>query len=249
MIIGFIGAGNMAGAMIAHLKDKYSIVVFDPDESRTHGLHALPSGDAVAEQADVVVLAVKPQMLRAAAPRVHAGKLVISIAAGKPLAALQTLMPVAAIVRAMPNLAASVGAAVTAMCAGANVTSEQKQTARAVLESIGIVLELEEKHFSVFTALSGCSPAFALLYMDALAAAGVRDGLPKNTALTIAAGATLGAARLLQESGAHPRHLIDQVCSPGGTTIEGMNALRARGFEAAVDAAVEAALRKDKELQ
>ena len=112
----------------------------------------------------------------------------------------------------------------------------------------GETVELAESQFSVYAALAGCSPAFSLMYMDAMAQAGVKYGIPKALSLKIVAQAVLGTARLLQECGEHPRALIDQVCSPGGTTIEGVVALQQHGFEGAVLEAVRASYEKDQKL-
>ena len=136
----------------------------------------------------------------------------------------------------------------SAFCGNSLKGEEEKSIVRLIFEAAGEVMELDEKLFSVFSALAGCSPAFTLLYVDALAQAGVKYGLPKGVALKVASQAVLGTTRLLQESGEHPRALADQVCSPGGTTIEGVCALQREGFEAAVQAAVDASLEKDRRL-
>ena len=118
----------------------------------------------------------------------------------------------------------------------------------SILEAIGEAVAIDEKFFPLFSAMAGCSPAFHLLYIDAIARAGVRYGLPRETSLKIASQAVLGTVRLLQETGEHPASLIDQVCSPGGTTIEGVCALKANGFEETVMKAIQASLEKDLSL-
>ena len=136
----------------------------------------------------------------------------------------------------------------SAFCGNGLVTEAHRGVVRQIFEAVGEVVELEEHLFPVFSAIAGCSPAFSLLYVEALAQTGVKYGLPKTLSLRIAAQAVLGTTRLVQETGEHPRILIDQVCSPGGTTIEGVCALQREGFEAAVQAAVDASLEKDRRL-
>ena len=117
-----------------------------------------------------------------------------------------------------------------------------------MFDAVGRSMELEESAFSLFSAIASCSPAFTMLYIESLAQAGVKHGLPKAQSLEIATQAVLGTAKLLQETGAHPHVMMDAVCSPGGTTIEGVCSLQRDGLEAAVIAAVDASLEKDKKL-
>ena len=264
MKLGFIGAGNMAGAiirgMVAGGFRGRDIVAYDTDNAKLIrlfedcGICMASSAAETAEQVDALVLAVKPQVFPAAlpplAPVLHrCGTLVISIAAGKSLASIEELLGAGLpVVRVMPNIAAKVGESMAAFCANAQVDEGQKSVVRLIFESVGEVVELEERLFSAYSALAGCSPAFTLLYIDALAEAGVRYGIPKVTALKIVSQAVLGTTRLLQETGEHPRVLIDQVCSPAGTTIEGVCALQDGGFESAVLAAVRESYEKDKAL-
>ena len=263
MKIGFIGAGNMAGAiirgMVAGGFHGSDILVYDTDAAKMAalfeecGVCVCQSGEEACG-GDAVVLAVKPQvfptLLPALAEELHRSQpLVISIAAGKTLEYIEhNIGSGLPLVRVMPNIAAKVGEAMSAFCGNELVRDDHRSIVRLVFEAVGEVIELEEKLFSAFSAIAGCSPAFTLLYVDALAEAGVRYGIPKQTALKIAAQAVLGTTRLLQEGTQHPRELIDQVCSPGGTTIEGMCALQREGFEAAVLAAAQAAMEKDQRL-
>lgn len=264
MKIGFIGAGNMAGAIIrgmcrsgfaAHDIAAYDIVA---DKTRQLaeecGISVSPSAQAAVQGADAVVLAVKPQMFDRVVPPLRdcleqENPLIISIAAGKTLREIGALAGEnRAAVRVMPNINATVSAAISAYTGNRFVTHEQKQLTARILDSVGRCMELEEDAFPVFSAVASCSPAFTLLYMESLAQAGVKHGLPKNRALEIACQAVLGTALLLQETGEHPHVLMDAVCSPGGTTIEGVCALQREGLEAAVIAAVDASLEKDKKL-
>ena len=264
MKIGFIGAGNMAGAiirgMVAAGYHGNDILVYDIDAHKLAelfeqtGVCVCRTPQEVVEGSKTVVVAVKPQVLQTVLSQLsvslhRSNPLVVSIAAGKSLTDLEIMCGKGlSIVRVMPNLNARVGEGIAAFCSNEQVTSSQKDTVCMIFRTVGDIIELEEKHFALFTSLASCSPAFTMLYIDALAQAGVRFGLPKATALQIAEKAVLGTARLMQETGEHPRALMDQVCSPGGTTIEGVCALQQRGFEVAVQAAVQAALEKDRKL-
>ena len=264
MKIGFIGAGNMGGAILRGLVSGGfrggDILVYDKDSSKLMqlfedcGIVIASSAEEVAEQADTVVLAVKPQMLSSVLPPLaqtlgRRSPLVLSIAAGKPLEWIEELLGNGLpLVRVMPNISARVGEGMAAFCSNSNVTDSHKKTVRMIFEAVGQIIELDEHLFPAFTSIAGCSPAFTLMYIDALAEAGVRYGIPKAAALNIAAQSVLGTTRLWQETGEHPRALLDQVCSPGGTTIEGVCALQRNGFENAVLEAVRASFEKDNKL-
>ena len=264
MKVGFIGAGNMAGAIIRGMVSGGfrggDVLAYDIDNAKLMalfedcGIRMCSSGREVAEEADAVVLAIKPQMFGEVLPPLSSSlhrrcPLVISIAAGKTLRAMEELLGAGLpLVRVMPNLNAKVGEAMSAFCGNERMNEGHRGVVRMILESVGEAVELEEKQFPVFSVLSGCSPAYTLMYIDSLAEAGVRGGLPKPLALKIASQAVLGTARLLQETGEHPRALTDQVCSPAGTTIEGVCALQEHGFEAAVLAAAKASLDRDLQL-
>ncbi len=265
MKIGFLGAGNMASAIIRGMVEggvaPASVLVYDIDPQKTYalkkecGVFACQTAEQLCEAAGTVVLAIKPQVFSAAIPPLRSvlltqKPLIISIAAGKTLQNLQELLgEELPLVRVMPNIAAKVGEAVTAYCSNALVTQSHVETVYTIFESVGTVLPIAEEQFGIFSVLGGCSPAYTLMYMDALATAGVRGGLPKSTALAIVAQSVIGAAKLLSETGEHPRQLIDSVCSPGGTTIEGVAALVENGLEEAVLKAAQASLEKDKKLQ
>ncbi len=264
MKIGFIGAGNMASAIVRGMASSgvhgSDMLVYDVDTAKQValfeecGVCMCGSAEEVIYGVEAVVLAVKPQvfpsLLPQLAPALQACRpLIISIAAGKTLASIEELVGEGlAIVRVMPNINAKVGEAMSAYCANAVVTVAQRDTVLRVFDAVGQTIEMAEAHFSAYAALAGCSPAYTLLYMDALAEAGVKYGIPKDVSLQIVAQAVLGTARLLQESGDHPRALVDQVCSPGGTTIEGVIALQQNGFENAVLQAARASMEKDKTL-
>ncbi len=264
MTVGFIGAGNMAGAIIRGMAGSgfrgENIWVYDTDETKLTALYAdcgvtiCPSADSTASGVDALVLAVKPQVLPAVLPMLagtlhRCRPLVISIAAGKDLASLEEMagegLP---LVRVMPNINAKVNESISAFCGNRLVDDTHKGMVRRIFEAVGEVIELEERLFSAFSVIASCSPAYTLLYVDALAQAGVKFGIPKPLAIKIASQAVLGTTRLLQETGEHPRALADQVCSPAGTTIAGVCSLQADGFEAAVIAAAQASLDRDNQL-
>jgi len=260
---GFIGLGNMASAIIRGMAQSGrfpdgSIIGFNRSQGKTLtlaaevGLVPMESAAAVALAADVIVLAVKPQMmgdvLPLIAPMMTPNKLVVSIAAGKPTSYYEQALGQVPVVRVMPNISARVLEAASGICAGAYATAEHLAAVRAVFETVGTVYELSEAQFAVFSALGGASGAFIHLYIDALASAGVKNGLPRVLAQEVACQAVLGAAKLTMESDLHPIQLMDQVCSPGGTTIEGIHTLKRLGFETAVQQAVDAIIAKDHML-
>ena len=264
MVYGFIGLGNMASAILRGMAASGAfaddtLCGFNRSEGKTlalwHeiGLVPCPDAAAVAQMADVVVLAVKPQMLPdvlpLVTPEMTKEKLLVSIAAGKPTTYYEAQLPEGVgVVRVMPNINARVGAAASGVCGGKFATEEQVQIVREMFSAVGEVFDVPEHLFAAFMALAGASGAFVHVYIDALASAGVKAGLPRPLAEQLATQATLGAAKLTRESDEHPIALCDQVCSPGGTTIEGVHMLKKLGFETAVQQAVEAIIEKDKKL-
>ena len=264
MQYGFIGLGNMASAII---KGMLQAQRFDPADIYGHtprpgnaeallnstGIGFCSTQEELAAAVDVIVLAVKPQVLPSVLPGIAAlpldGKLVISIAAGKPLAFFEeALGHNTAIARVMPNINAKAGASTSAFTANSRVTEPQSAAIPSMFAAVGSIMEIPEHLFPIFSAVAGAAPAFCYMYIDALARAGVRGGMPRKLALEAAASTVLGSAKMVLESGEHPFALIDQVTSPGGTTIEGICALQRLGFESAVHQAVEAVVTKDKLL-
>ncbi len=264
MKYGFIGLGNMASAIIEGMvsSGRFSedqILGFNRSEGKMLKLKEkvglIPCGSAkeTAQQADVIVLAVKPQMMggivEEIAGDVGSEKKVISIAAGLPTSWYEERFSKGvSVVRVMPNINAKVKAAVTAVCGGMNASEEDIQTAMGIFETVGKAYRMEEKMFSGFGAIGGASGAFVYLYIDALADAGVRAGFSRPLAVELATQTVLGSARLVEETREHPIALMNQVCSPAGTTIEGVMTLKKRGFEAAVQDGIEAIIRRDQEL-
>lgn len=262
---GFIGAGNMASAMISGLVSSGTlsggdIAVFDIDAQKTAalakelGVRVLGSAQEVAQSCENVVFSVKPNILPEVLPPLKRvilehKPLVISIAAGKPLSFFEErLSGEVRLVRVMPNINATVGEAVSAFCGNENATENDLAFAKKMCESFGTAVNLPEKHFPLFGVIGGSSPAFAYMFIDALARASVKNGMPKKQALEICAQAVLGSAKMILESKEHPMELTDRVCSPGGTTIEGVLSLQKNGFGSAVAGAVQAAVEKDRLL-
>lgn len=210
------------------------------------------SESEIAEKSDIIVLCVKPDALADVIEKIKASvnikkSLVISIAAGKTTSFIfEKLGFKARVARIMPNFNATVGAAVSGYCVESS--KEDKAFVKAFCECFGTAVELLEKDFSVFTAVAGCAPAFCYMFIDSLARGAVKYGLPKDKALEIAVGTVLGSAKMVGESDEHPWTLVDRVCSPGGTTIEGVTSLQENGFESAVMKAVEASYLKDNKV-
>ena len=265
--VGFLGAGAMGEALAAGLvaggARAAHVRAADPDPARRKrleqalGIAASPDNAGVVAESDVVVLAVKPGLVGgvlAALGGPHeptlARPLWVSIAAGVPLATLAAALPPGArIVRAMPNTPALVRSGATAFVAGETCTAQDRAQARALFEGVGIAWEApSEALLDAVTGLSGSGPAYVFVFLEALSDAGVRMGLPREAASALATQTVLGAARLAQESGRHPAALKDQVTSPGGTTIAGLERLEAHGFRAAIHEAVAAATRRSREL-
>lgn len=259
MVVGFIGLGNMASAIIRGLRacpETQALTLLGrdkhPEKAQELGLKNASGLKALADAADVLVLAVKPQaleeLLTQLAPLLKPDTLLISIAAGKPLSFYEIRCPDSPVIRAMPNINAGAGASVTALCCGALADEAHLELARLLFAAVGSCYVLPESQFSIFGAIGGAAPAYTYLYIDAVASAAVRAGMPRATALAIATDMAFGSAKLLRESGEHPHALADKVCSPGGTTIEGVHRLRALGFESAVYEALAAVIEKDRRL-
>jgi pyrroline-5-carboxylate reductase len=216
------------------------------------GVQVGERNEAAAEWADVVLIAVKPQLVQrvlADIVSVVNGKLLVSVAAGIPLAWIRQRAPaVRAIIRAMPNTPALVREGITALAAESSCSEQESAFVRNLFESVGRVVMVEERLMDAVTGLSGSGPAYVFVAIEALADGGVKMGLPRLTAELLAAQTVLGAARLLMERSEHPARLKDQVASPGGTTIAGLHRLEEGGFRATLMAAVEAATKRSEEL-
>jgi pyrroline-5-carboxylate reductase len=200
----------------------------------------------------VLILAVKPNILEKVvkeAGEALCGKAVISIAAGWTSKMLQDLMPACRILRVMPNTPALVGEGMTAMSKAHTLTAEESLLAERIFSSFGRAVWVEEYMMEAVIGVSGSGPAYAFMFIEAMADGGVLKGLPRKTAQEIAAQTLLGAAKMVLESGMHPAELKDMVCSPGGTTIEAVRRLEEKGMRSAVMEAVAASADKAESMK
>ena len=264
MKIGFIGLGNMACAIIGGMLEKGIVSAEDICGSartqktmetvrKTYGINVLTSNAAVASQCRTLVLAVKPQFLegviREIRDAVQPDALIISIAAGKTLSWLEEAFGGRVkLVRCMPNTPALVGEGCTGVCANDTVSEEETAYSLRLMESFGKASLVEERLMNAVGAVSGSSPAYVFLFIEAMADAGVAAGMPRTQAYEFAAQAVYGSAKLMLETGKHPGELKDMVCSPGGTTIEGVRVLEEAGFRGAVMNALLATVEKSLTL-
>ncbi|HEX2120943.1 MAG TPA: pyrroline-5-carboxylate reductase [Thermoanaerobaculia bacterium] len=261
--IGFVGAGNMAEAMVRGLlrgRDfaPEQISASGPREERMRELReayaiSATTDNRVPAGAEIVVLSVKPQILSRVLDEIggtiSADALVISIAAGVPVAAIQArLASGTRVVRAMPNTPALVDAAATAIAGGEHARESDLADAKRIFDAIGLTVILEESQLDAVTGLSGSGPAYVFLILEALSDAGVKVGLSRRTAQLLAAQTLLGSAKLLLETNEHPGRLKDMVTSPGGTAITGLHTLENGGVRTTLMNAVEAATRRSREL-
>jgi pyrroline-5-carboxylate reductase len=261
--IGFLGAGNMAEALLRGLLRGHAepdrIAASGPREERMaelaerYGIFTTTDNVALVERSEIVVLSVKPQILRRVldqvGARVRPDALVISIAAGVPIVAIaERLRPLTRVIRTMPNTPALVDAGATAIAGGAHATPDDIALARRIFDAVGISVVLEESLLDAVTGLSGSGPAYIFLILEALSDAGVKVGLSRRTAQLLAAQTMLGSAKLLLETNEHPGRLKDMVTSPGGTAITGLHTLESGGLRTTLIDAVEAATRRSREL-
>ena len=264
MKLAVIGAGAMGsafaeGVIAAGLFQPGEITLADADASRLKdlsdrlGCPAALDNAAAARGAQTVLLAVKPatvtEVLGDIAGAVDDTQLIVSIAAGVRLQTIESCLPDnVAVIRAMPNTCCRIGAGATGFSCGESVTQEQAQAAKAIFDAVGISVQVPEQMLNAVTGLSGSGPAYVYLTIEALSDAGVRVGLPRDISLALASQTVLGAARMVLEENEHPACLKDQVTSPGGTTIAGLDALERAGFRSALIEAVKAATRRADEL-
>ncbi len=263
--IGFIGCGNMGGALataVGRQSTNTMLYLCDADTKKASALANTIGGRAcdlatLAENADMIYLGVKPQgfegLFQALAPMLKEREtppVLLSMAAGVSIAAVEAYANVACpVIRIMPNTPAAVGEGMILYCTNALVSEEQKGIFCASLSFAGRLDAIDEEKIDAASALSGCGPAFVYLFAEALADGAVACGLARDKANLYAAQTLIGAATLLLESGKHPGKLKDEVCSPGGTTIQGVRALEENGFRTAAMEAVIAAYQKTLELK
>ena len=265
--LAFIGAGNMSRSIIAGLIQAgypaERIIAANPSRPKLDelasqfGIRITQDNAEAAREAEVIVLAVKPHIIPLVLPPLRdvlrARKpLLISIAAGTPIKKIAALldddgsMP---IIRVMPNVNAQIGESMSALCASAAVSQAALEHAVGMFEALGRTMRIEEEQFAVFSAVACASPAFAFMFIEGLARAGLRAGMTKQQATLAAAQAVMGSARLVLESSLSPNDLVDTVCSPGGTTIVGVAELEEGRLIATLMKAVAAPTARDKEMQ
>ncbi|MDI1247787.1 MAG: pyrroline-5-carboxylate reductase [Lacunisphaera sp.] len=261
--IAFIGAGNLASAIVRGLLTEKVCAPADLACTSKTGMTAQklaadtgitfePDLPKLLAGADTVVIAFKPQSLAGADPRLATlttGKLVLSVLAGKKLTRLAQAFPAARnLVRTMPNTPAAIGAGITPYCTLAPLTAGDRSTVERLLGALGQHLELGEEHMDAVTALSAGGPAFLFEYVGAMRDAGVAAGLPRATAQKLSIETVLGSARLLARDGGEPEALRDKVVSPNGTTFAGLQVLAARQFRETIKETILASTRRAGEL-
>jgi pyrroline-5-carboxylate reductase len=262
--LGFLGSGNMAAALVGGLVHgkvlpSGRILASDVKVERLEqlraefGIRTTVDNHELLRESDVVVLAVKPQVidrvLTEVGGDVRADQLVVSVAAGVPLEALEARLPKGSrVVRAMPNTPATVQAGATAVSGGTHASADDLRVARELFEAVGRVVVLDEALLDAVTGLSGSGPAYVMLIIEALADGGVKVGLHRDTALLLAAQTVFGSAKLLLETGEHPGRLKDMVTSPGGTAIAGLHTLESGALRKTLIDAVEVASKRAAEL-
>ena len=259
--VGFIGCGNMGGAIARAVSRNLNtkLYISEPNKEKADKLSAelsaeILDGEEVCESCDVIFLAIKPNLYPTVLPTLadsldkNPKALVVTMAAGVSLGRLEELCGKRRLIRIMPNTPVAVGCGMTLWCAGELVTESDKSTFLSVMEHSGRLDMLDEKFIDAASAISGCGPAFAYMFGEALSDGGVRCGLPRDKAMLYAAEMLKGAAEMMLRSGKHPGALKDEVCSPGGSTIEGVRALEEGAFRGVCADAVIAAFEKTKKL-
>lgn len=262
--IGFIGCGNMGSAMIkgivkSNLVNCKNIMASDHFLQKIEymkeevGILVTDNNNEVAEFADVLFLSVKPNMYKDVISeikdKVKKETIIVTIAAGVNIKTTEANFGRdIKVVRVMPNTPALVGEGMSALCPNANITDKELEEIVKLFECFSKVEVIEEKYINAVTAVTGSSPAYVYMFIEALADGAVLEGLPRDKAYKMAAQAVLGSAKMVLETGKHPGALKDDVCSPGGTTIEAVYSLEKSGFRAAVIESIEKCVRKAEDM-
>lgn len=263
-MLGFIGCGNMAQAMLKGILQKglYTgdeIIVSRRNEKALAAIReefsvgTTTDNKEVAKRADVLVLAVKPFQFETVISEIRdlvdSGTLVISIAAGQSIADIKRLFGKdIRLVRSMPNTPALVLEGAAGVCFHSSVTEKDKELVMKLFSSFGIAHEVPESLMDTVIGVSGSSPAYVFMFIEAMADAAVAEGMPRAQAYELASQAVLGSAKMVLDTGKHPGELKDMVCSPAGTTIEAVRVLEKEGFRSAVIEAVKACVKKSREM-
>lgn len=275
MKIGFIGAGNMGGAIIegyGKINDEDEIIVYDKNPEKTKGFlkypNVLPSGDmeGLIGRSDIIVFALKPNIFDEIIPELKdifdntcnnkskttcsiSDTVFVSLAAGISLSYLENMLgEERKFVRVMPNTPALVGEGMAALTKNKNVTDDEIKKVISIFNAVGNTIMVEEGQMDIVTGISGSSPAFAYMYIETLIDCGMKSGLDRETATKLAAQSTLGAAKMVLETGEDPAILRDNVCSPGGATIEGVKKLDSGNFNKDIKSAVKAVMDKSQKM-
>ncbi|MDL2284203.1 pyrroline-5-carboxylate reductase [Oxalobacter sp. OttesenSCG-928-P03] len=267
MKIGFMGAGNMASAIIRGMlasgfarPENIYATGRDQEKLKRFGkatrINACADNEELVEMSDVLILSIKPDMFETLLPplaRAVARKnpLVVSVAAGTSMEKISLLLGgvgTLPVVRVIPSINAEIGQSMTGICCNRIVSEEQTRYVFSLFDTLGKTMAIDESQFGVFSAVACASPAFVFMFIEALARGGLKGGLSMQDALTAAAQAVMGSAQFVLECGEHPAVLMDRVTSPGGTTIAGVMALEENGLRASVMRAVEAVGKRDAEL-
>ena len=262
--VGFIGCGNMASAIIGGIQahtdiDAKSIIASDANSNALEkaasslGINTTSDNLTVAKESEIVFLSVKPQFYEAVTSEIKGtlkpDQIVITIAPGKTLDWLsEHLSPELKIVRTMPNTPALVGEGITGVCRNSNVTDDDYKRVLRILNSFGLAEDIPESLMDVVVSVSGSSPAYVFMFIEAMADAAVADGMPRDKAYRFAAQAVYGSAKMVLATGKHPAELKDMVCSPAGTTIEAVRVLEEKGMRSAVFEAMKACTEKSRSL-
>ncbi|MBE5038871.1 pyrroline-5-carboxylate reductase [Ructibacterium gallinarum] len=262
MKIGFVGAGNMASALLngmlsAGMTDVENVTISDADSAKLavwkeKGVKVTSDNTEVEANSDLIVFAVKPNVIPGVLAQMKGNpdKIYISIAAGVSVGFLEEkLGSDKKIVRTMPNTPAMVSCGMTVISPNCNLSDEEREMVLRLFDSVGAAMILPEKELEIATAIHGSSPAYIYMMIDAMADAGVRYGLTKANAMKLAAKAVEGSAKMVLQTGIHPEQLKDQVCSPGGTTIAAVCELERTGFRASLQAAIDACVKRNEEMK
>lgn len=265
MRTGFIGTGNMGGALIKGMAESdkdHEIFIYDknPDQVKKYEtlkcVSSKESMEDLIKDSDIIVLSVKPNIFDTILPKIKGiinniklTKIFVSIAAGISLDYMNDFLGTdQKIVRAMPNLNSMLGLGMAALSKNDNVSDAEFHMVKDIFTASGKAVEINESLMDTVIGVSGSSPAYAYMYMDALIDGAVKNGMAREDALIFAAQSTMGAAVMVMESGIEPATLVDNVCSPGGTTIEAVTKLREEGFKETIEDAMQAAIDKSKKM-
>ncbi|MCX8130186.1 MAG: pyrroline-5-carboxylate reductase [Clostridia bacterium] len=262
--LGFIGTGNMGSAMIksvakAGMIPADKIFMYDVDMAKLQdlqketGASIARSSENLTEKADIIILAVKPNILKTVLenikPKLDDRKILVSFAVGIPIKFYKEIVGYdKKIVRTMPNTPMQVGEGMTLISYDNNIKADELDVIKALFDCTGKSEFLDEKLMSEVTALTGSSPAYVYMFIEAMADAAVLSGIPRTLAYKLASQAVLGSAKMILETGMHPGELKDQVCSPAGTTIEAVSALEKNGFRYSIIEAMNECTKKAREI-